>query len=187
MKLIGISATITGTKTSIIVQNVLDKVKVKYPDVEVEYLDLKNVELQFCDGRDPNTYTGDTKNVIDQLASGDVFLIGTPIFRASMTGALKNLFDLVPDSVFRNKVMGFVANGGTYQHYLVIENQVKPVAGYFRSFVTPSYVYVQNEHFNRENQIIDMGVIKRLENLADELVLMHTGLNELRDKVQIAK
>ncbi|WP_424768210.1 NADPH-dependent FMN reductase [Paenibacillus sp. sgz302251] len=187
MKLVGISGTVTGTKTSIIVQYVLDQVKKKYPDVNVEYVDLKTVDLQFCDGRDPHTYSGNTKEVIEQLLSADFFLIGTPIFRSSMTGALKNLFDLVPDEVFRNKVIGFVANGGTYQHYLVVENQVKPVAGYFRAFVTPSYVYVTNEHFNKENEIIDIGVLNRLDLLADELTLMHKGLKELQDREPLVK
>ncbi|MGN7397772.1 NADPH-dependent FMN reductase [Peribacillus frigoritolerans] len=176
MKIIGISGTVTGTKTSVLVQYVLDKIKEKYNEVKVEYIDLKMVDLQFCDGRDPYTYTGDTKAVIDLLNSADFFLIGTPIFRASLTGALKNLFDLVPDEVFRKKVIGFVANGGTYQHYLVIENQVKPIAGYFRSYVAPSYVYAQNLHFNKSNEIIDPDVLKRLDDLADELITMQLSL-----------
>jgi len=183
MKIIGISGTVTGTKTSVLVQYVLNRIKKKYKQVEVDYLDLKKVDLQFCDGRDPNTYTGDTKVVIDLLQSADFFLIGTPIFRASLTGALKNLFDLVPDEVFRKKVLGFVATGGTSQHYLVIENQVKPIAGYFRSYVAPSYVYAQNHHFNQSNEIIDADVMKRLDDLADELVMMQQSLKNEEARV----
>lgn len=176
MKLVGISGTISGSKTMITVQAVLDEIKRNYPEVEVELLDLKQYDVQFCDGRDPATYTGDTKTVIDTVASGDFFLIGTPIYQASMTGALKNLFDLVPVSAFQQKVMGFVATGGTYQHYLVIENQLKPIAGFFRAFVAPSYVYVHNDHFNEHNEIADQGVLDRIGNLAHELVFMQKQL-----------
>jgi FMN reductase/FAD reductase [NAD(P)H] len=72
--------------------------------------------------------------------------------------------------------MGFVANGGTYQHYLVVENQLKPIAGYFRAFVAPSYVYANNDHFNRENEIVDTEVLDRIHHLAQEMVYMQNAL-----------
>lgn len=179
LKLVGISGTVTGSKTAIIVQYVLDQVKRNHPSIDVELLDLKQVDLPFCDGRDPLTYTGDAKKTIDLLASADFFVVGTPIFRASLTGALKNLFDLVPDDVFRNKVMGLVANGGTYQHYLVVENQVKPIAGYFRCYTAPSVVYLHGGHFNAANEIMDPAMLKRLDGLAEEIVMMQSGIKAL--------
>jgi FAD reductase [NAD(P)H] len=175
MKLLGVSGTITGSKTRIVVQKFLEEVKKYHPEMEVELLDLKDYHVQFCDGRDPSTYTGDTKKVIDIVSSADFYLIGTPIFQGSMTGALKNLFDLVPPKVFRNKVMGFVATGGTYQHYLVIENQLKPIAGYFRAFVAPGSVYAHNDHF-AQNELVDVEILQRLTNLSKELVLMQIAL-----------
>jgi FMN reductase/FAD reductase [NAD(P)H] len=175
MKLLGISGTITGSKTGIVVQNVLEEVKASFPETEVEYLDLKQYDVQFCDGRDPSKYEGDTKRVIDIVSSADFYLIGTPVFQGSLSGALKNLFDLVPVSAFRHKVMGFIATGGTYQHYLVIENQLKPIAGYFRAFVAPGYVYAHNDHF-QNNQIVDPDVQERIRALARELVMMQKGL-----------
>ncbi len=178
MKLLGISGTILGAKTAVIVDQVLNAVKKKYPEVEVELLDLRGLDLQFVDGRDPSTYNEDTKKVIEKVSSADFYLIGTPIFNGSLTAPLKNVFDLVPPNVFRHKVMGFVANGGTYQHYLVVENQLKPIAGYFRSFVAPSYVYVQTESFNQQNEIVDEEVLLRIEHLADELVTMQLGLTK---------
>lgn len=153
LKLLGISGTITGSKTRVVVQKVLEDIKQAHPEMEVELLDMKEYDVQFCDGRDPSTYSGDTKEVIEKVASADFYVIGTPIFQGSLTGVLKNLFDLVPPQVLRNKVMGFVATGGTYQHYLVIENQLKPIAGYFRAYVAPGYVYAHNDHFNKQNEL----------------------------------
>jgi FAD reductase [NAD(P)H] len=176
MKLLGISGTITGSKTLAVIEKVLDCIKMEYPEIQVELLDLKKYNVQFCDGRDPSTYTGDTKKVIDMVSNSDFFIIGTPIFNGSITGVLKNLFDLVPVPVFRNKVMGFIATGGTYQHYLVIENQLKPIAGYFRAFTAPSYVYVHNDHFNKNNEIKDDEILKRIRNLAREVVYMQKAL-----------
>jgi len=72
--------------------------------------------------------------------------------------------------------MGFVATGGTYQHYLVIENQLKPIAGYFRAFVAPGYVYAHNDHFNQQNELVDSEVVNRVESLAKEVVYMQKAL-----------
>lgn len=176
MKLLGISGTITGSKTKAIVSKVLEEAKNNHPELEVELLDLKQYDVQFCDGRDPLTYTGDTKAVIDLVSSADFYIFGTPIFQGSLTGSLKNLFDLIPPSVLRHKVIGFVATGGTWQHFLVIENQLKPIAGYFRAYIDPSYVYAHNEHFNQRNEIADEGVLERISQLAQEVVFMQKAL-----------
>ena len=61
MKLLGISGTIVGVKTSVLVQRILDEVKQKYPEIEVEMLDLRNYDLQFCDGRKLEDYNQDTQ------------------------------------------------------------------------------------------------------------------------------
>lgn len=176
MKLLGISGTIIGSKTAFAVNKVLEVVKQSHPQIETEMLDLKDYKVQFCDGRNPVDYTGDTKRVIDKVLEADFFIMGTPIFQSSIPGTLKNLFDLVPTSAFHHKVMGLIATGGTYHHYLVVENQLKPILGYFRAYVTPSYVYVQDEQYNANNEIIDPEIDQRLEKLADEIVMMQTKL-----------
>lgn len=176
MKLLGISGTIVGSKTAIAVQAVLDAVQRKHPDVSIEMLDMRDYDVQFCDGRDPATYTGDTRTVLDRIASADFYIIGTPVFQASITGVLKNLFDLVPVSSLYQKVMGFVATGGTYQHYLMVENQLKPIAGFFRAYVAPSYVYLHDDHFNEKREIVDQEVLERIDRLADEVVHMQRAL-----------
>ncbi|MET3322275.1 NAD(P)H-dependent oxidoreductase [Peribacillus butanolivorans] len=176
MKLLGISGTIIGSKPRVVVQKVLDEVQRNQPEIEVELLDLKDYNVQFCDGRDPSTYNEDTKKVIDIVSSADFYIIGTPIFQGSITGALKNLFDLIHPKDFRNKVMGFIATGGTYQHYLVVENQLKPIAGYFRAFVAPGFVYAHNDHFSPQNELVDREVLERVAALSEEVIFMQKTL-----------
>ncbi|MGO4498874.1 NADPH-dependent FMN reductase [Paenibacillus sp. 2RAB27] len=176
MKLLGISGTIIGAKTSIVVQKALDEVKRQNPDIEVELLDMRDYKVSFVDGRALSAYEDDTQKVIDMITSADFYIIGTPIFQGSITGVLKNLFDHIPPQVLRNKVMGFAATGGTYQHFLVIENHLKPIAGYFRAYVAPGYVYANNDHFNKQNEIVDADVLERIANLAQEVVFMQKAL-----------
>lgn len=172
MKLLGISGTIVGAKPALLVNAVLDEVKKQDANIEIDLLDLREYNMQFSDGRKIEHYNQDTQDIIKKMLEADFFLIGTPIFNGSIPAPLKNLFDLLPPATFRNKVMGFVAVGGTYQHYLMIENQLKPIAGYLRAYTTPSYVYAHNNHFNKENEISDEELLERIENLAHELIFM---------------
>lgn len=178
MKILGISGTILGSKTAVLVDTVLKEIKAGHPEIETELLDLRNYQIEFCDGRNPDLYNDDTKKVMTIVSEADFYLIGFPIFNASFPAPLKNLFDLLPPAVFRHKVMGFAANGGTYQHYLVIENQIKPIAGYYRAFVAPSYVYVNSAHFNEQNEIRDEEILKRIGEMAEELVMLQKALGK---------
>lgn len=59
-----------------------------------------------------------------------------------------------------------IGNGGTYQHHLVVESQLKPILDYFRCLVTPNYVYTMREHYNEQNEIISDDVHRRLKEMA---------------------
>ncbi|WP_048601761.1 NADPH-dependent FMN reductase [Rubeoparvulum massiliense] len=178
MELLGISGTIVGVKTAILVQTVLDEVKKQHPEIKTKMLDLRDYDLQFCDGRSVSDYNEDTRLVIQAVTEADFYLIGTPVFNCSIPAPLKNLIDLIQPTVFRHKVMGFVANGGTYQHYLMIENQLKPIASYLRAYIAPSYVYANVSHFNEHNEIDDLEIVTRIQHLADELVHMQKRLGQ---------
>jgi FAD reductase [NAD(P)H] len=180
MKIAGISGTILGAKTAVLVNSVLQEIKKHDSSFDTQLIELKDYNMQFCDGRAIHEYNNDTQKVINAITEADCFLIGTPIFNGSIPAPLKNLFDIVPPHVFRHKVMGFVANGGTYQHYLVVENQLKPIAGYFRSFVAPSFVYATPQHFNAQNELVDPDVRNRIKLLARELVYMQNGFIQLQ-------
>lgn len=172
MKLLGISGTIVGAKPALLVDAVLGEVKKRDANIEIDILDLREYNMQFSDGRATDGYNEDTQEIIQKMLDADFYLIGTPVFNGSIPAPLKNLFDLLPPSALRNKVMGFVAVGGTYQHYLMVENQLKPIAGYLRAYTTPSYVYAHNSHFNKANEIIDEELLERIGNLANELIFM---------------
>ncbi|GGG08729.1 NADPH-dependent FMN reductase [Paenibacillus abyssi] len=177
MKLLGISGTLVGAKTLSVVKRVVEQAALLEPGLDTDLLDLKDYKIEFCDGREPAGYNEDTRTVIETILSADCYIIGTPIFQASLSGALKNVFDLLPVTAFRGKVIGFVGTGGTYQHFLVIENQLKPIAGYFRAYTAPDYVYAHREHFNEHNEVVDVGVLERIESLAAQVVKMSKALH----------
>lgn len=167
MKIIGISGSIVGSKTRIAVERVLNKIKEVHSDIEVELIDMKEYQLVFSDGRDYRDYTGDTKNILEKIMAADGFIIGTPTFQASIPGTLKNLFDLLPMDAFRDKVVGIVSTAGSAKHYLVVEQQLKPILTYMLALVVPKYVFIEEKHFHQK-EIINDEIILRLNRLAED-------------------
>ncbi|SLM63632.1 MULTISPECIES: NADPH-dependent FMN reductase [Dickeya] len=62
-----------------------------------------------------------------QLAEADGVLIATPIYKASFSGGLKALLDLLPERAFEHKVVLPLASAGSIAHMLAIDYSLKPV------------------------------------------------------------
>lgn len=177
MKIAVINGSLSNpSKTYLTSAYVVEYLESNFPEVEVSFVDLKDYELVFCDARDPDDYEGDTREIIKVIQEADAVVVGTPIYRGSIPGSLKNVFDIIPNDSLRGKVIGFIATGGTYHHYLAIEHQLKPLAGYFKAHVVPGNVYAHNEHFHNK-QLTDVTIKDRLKELADALVDLTRSIN----------
>ncbi|WP_404405034.1 NADPH-dependent FMN reductase [Jeotgalibacillus malaysiensis] len=182
MKVLALSGSLSGSKTYTVIKEAAALLS-EFDSVEVEALNLADLKVEFCDGRDPLTYEGDTDLIIRKIVEADAFVIGTPIYRGSLTGALKNVFDLIPNDALRGKVIGFVATGGTYHHYLAIEHQLNPLASYFRAHIVPGGVYAHNDHF-QNGQLTDADIKRRLKELTHSLVSLASALDGERAEVR---
>ncbi|SDN27477.1 FMN reductase [Psychrobacillus sp. OK028] len=166
MKILLVDGTIIGTKTGVILDQVKDYIEEMNNEYTIEIIRLSNYDHQFVDGRPFENYNDDMKLLVSKFDQADGFIIASPIFQGSIPGVLKNTFDFLHPKSMRYKPVSIVANGGTYQHHLVIENQLKPILDYFRCLVTPNYVYTHKDHFDENNKIIDNDVHDRLRELA---------------------
>lgn len=61
------------------------------------------------------------------VASADGLVVGTPVYKASFTGALKVLLDLLPECALAHKVVLPLASGGSPAHLLAVDYALKPV------------------------------------------------------------
>ena len=65
--------------------------------------------------------------LIEQLAEADGLIVATPVYKASISGALKTLLDMLPERALAGKVVLPVATGGTVAHMLAVDYALKPV------------------------------------------------------------
>jgi NAD(P)H-dependent FMN reductase len=118
------------------------------PDVSASLLDLAEHRISFADGRPLDQLADDTPRVIARLGAADAVLLASPVYRASFTGALKNLLDLAPVDALRNKPVGVVAMGASLHHYLGVDWQLRAVLSWFGALVAPTSVYLESAHFH---------------------------------------
>nr|WP_285846867.1 NADPH-dependent FMN reductase [Sporosarcina luteola] len=166
VKVLFVDGTIIGSKTGAVLDAVEEYVRVASGDFQIERMKMADYDHQFVDGRPSEQYNEDMQEMVRKFEEADAYIIATPIFQGSIPGVLKNAFDMLHPHAMRYKPVSIVANGGTYQHHLVPENQLKPILDYFRCLVTPNFVYTHSGHFDQDNRIIDEDVHNRLRELA---------------------
>ncbi|PKB88559.1 NAD(P)H-dependent FMN reductase [Ewingella americana] len=67
------------------------------------------------------------KKLIAQLADADGLIVATPVYKASFSGALKTLLDLLPERALDHKVVLPLATAGSIGHMLAVDYALKPV------------------------------------------------------------
>lgn len=61
------------------------------------------------------------------VASADGLVVATPVYKASFTGALKVLLDLLPERALAHKAVLPLASSGSPAHLLAVDYALKPV------------------------------------------------------------
>lgn len=181
MKIVALAGSNVGSKTKTAMLKVTDILEHKYPQHEVTLLDLADYSLEFSDGRNYFEYDGDTKYVTETIMAADAIIIGTPTFQASIPATLKNIFDLLPVNAFRDKVVSSVVTAGTAKHYLMVEQQLKPILAYMKAHIVPTYVFIEEQDFLRK-EIVNDDVLFRLDRLVEDTVLTVEAFETIRKK-----
>ncbi len=185
MKIVLIAGSNVGSKTRIAMDHTLKIMNENYPKVETILLDLAEYEIIFSDGRNYLEYDGDTKYVTETIMDADAIIIGTPTFQASIPATLKNIFDLLPVNAFRDKIVSTVVTAGTAKHYLMVEQQLKPILGYMKAQTVQTYVFIEEQDFHRK-EIINDDVLFRLERLVEDTVVLTETYMQIREAKEAA-
>ena len=150
----------------------LDSVEQQGTSIPTSLLHLGDHQISFADGRPLSAFTDDTEAVVRQVLAADMYVIATPIFRASFTASLKNLLDLIPVEGLMGKVCGLVGMGATDHHYLAVDTQLRPVLAWFGAHLVPGEVYLQSRHF-QDGKLADPDAIAGLNALVNGIIATH--------------
>lgn len=134
------------------------------PGVSASLVSLADYRLGFADGRPLDALSDDAPRLVTMLEEADAVLLASPVYRASFTGALKNLLDLTPLDALRGKAVGIVAMGASPHHYLGVDGHLRAVLAWFGALVAPTSVYLESTHF-KDGKLADAGARAALGDL----------------------
>lgn len=179
MKIIALSGSIVGSKTRTAINNTVETLKKEHPEADLTLIDLADLDIRFSDGRNYLEYTGDTGFVTKEIMAADAIIIGTPIFQASIPATLKNIFDLLPVNAFQDKIVSMLVTAGSAKHYLIAEQQLKPILGYMKAQIVQTYVFIEEKDFHQK-QIINDDVHFRIERLVEDTIVLTETYKQIR-------
>jgi NAD(P)H-dependent FMN reductase len=159
----------SSRRTRALIKSALEGAEAADNDISIEIIDLSQATLDFCDGRPIEEYNLDTQRVLEKVKNADAYLFGSPMYRGTMTGALKNLIDLIPDDYIKGKSAGLVATGGSDHHYLGLDLGFRTAMAFFRVHTIPGVLY--HSRFMVENgRIVEDKIRNQAEQFGKDLV-----------------
>jgi len=152
--------------------------------VETDVLHLADYDLDTADGRGIDSYEGDTAAALDLIVEADAYVVGTPVYRGSYSGALKNLLDMVPRgqwqgdvAPFENAAVGLVATGATDHHFLAVDQELRPAFAFFGAHAVGGATYASGDDFD-DGELVDADLRERLELLGEATVDLAAAIDE---------
>ncbi|POP72540.1 NADPH-dependent FMN reductase [Pseudomonas syringae] len=115
--------------------------------------------------------------LIEAVSQADGLLIGTPVYKASFSGALKTLLDLLPERALHGKVVLPLATGGSIAHMLAVDYALKPVLSALKSQEVLHGIFAIDTQVNYDDNELG-GTLDEIltERLHEGLEHFHHGL-----------
>lgn len=117
------------------------------------------------------------EDALKAVASAQVVVVGTPVYRASYSGLLKLFFDLLEPDALAGKVVVLIATGGGPAHQLVLDHGLRPLAASVGATAVPTAVYAAERQFTAG--VPDEAVIARIDRAVAEAVSLASSAQPL--------
>lgn len=91
----------------------------------------------------------------DAIASADILVIATPVYRATYTALTKSIFDLLPQAGLAGTVVIPIASGFGADHRLAVDHGLRPLVASLEGWTTPTGVYATRDDVDAEGAITE--------------------------------
>ncbi|MDJ0573628.1 MAG: NADPH-dependent FMN reductase [Xenococcaceae cyanobacterium MO_234.B1] len=138
---------------------------------EVEILDLREMNLPFCNGGDEYPHYPDVIKLRDTVKEADGLILATPEYHGSVSGVMKNALDLMSFEHLSDKVVGMISVLGGQSNSNAL-NDLRIIMRWVHAWVIPEQIAVGQawQAFNEEGKLLDEKLSKRFDQFAQSLV-----------------
>ncbi|MBW4631166.1 MAG: NAD(P)H-dependent oxidoreductase [Iphinoe sp. HA4291-MV1] len=145
--------------------------KIQEIGAEVEILDLRQMNLPFCDGGDDYPDYPDVKRMQDAVSRADGLVLVTPEYHGGVSGVLKNALDLMSFDQLAGKVSGLISILGGQPNSNAL-NDLRLILRWVHAWCIPEQVAIGQawKAFSPEGKLLDEKLSQRFDQFAQSLV-----------------
>lgn len=138
---------------------------------EVEILDLRQMDLPFCKGKDDYLNYPDVEKLRSHVKNADGLILATPEYHGGVSGVLKNALDLMSFEQLSDKVTGLISVLGGQSNSNAL-NDLRLIARWVHAWVIPEQIAIGQawKAFDSEGKLLDDKLSERFDKFAQSLV-----------------
>ncbi|MBR8838978.1 MAG: NAD(P)H-dependent oxidoreductase [Stigonema ocellatum SAG 48.90 = DSM 106950] len=138
---------------------------------EVEILDLRHMQLPFCDGGEEYPEYPEVQRLRDAVSRADGLILATPEYHGSVSGVLKNALDLMSFTQLSDKVTGLISVLGGQPNSNAL-NDLRLIMRWVHGWVIPEQIAIGQvwKAFSPEGKLLDDKLSQRFDQFAQSLV-----------------
>ncbi len=141
-------------------------------DAETTLLELRDIDLVFYGSVPQDEYPPDIVRLRDEIRNSQGIILATPEYHGSLSGALKNMLDLMSIDDFETKIVGLVGVAGGHICAIHSLDTMKTICRNLHCWVLPQEVSIANsgQAFNDDGTVSDPSLEERLLNVGRQVV-----------------
>jgi FMN reductase len=149
-----------------ITQKAIDALTTRGFEATVSTIDLGPIAVDIVRSLVSGLPSAPVQAAIDRLAAADAIVVGTPVYKAGISGLVKSFADLLDNDLLLAKPIVLAATGGSARHSMVVDEQLRPLFAFLRSIPAPTSLYAAPEDWSSS----DLG--RRIARAANELAAL---------------
>jgi FMN reductase len=136
-----------------------------------EILDLRQMQLPFCNGGDDYPDYPDVIRLRETVQAADGLILSTPEYHGSLSGVLKNALDLMDFDQLSGKVTGLISVLGGSSNSNAL-NDLRVIMRWVHGWVIPEQIAIGQswKAFAEDGKLLDEKLSQRFDQFAQSLV-----------------
>jgi len=138
---------------------------------DTQMLDLRQMQLPFCNGDDDYPDYPDVIKLREAVAQADGLILATPEYHGSVSGVLKNALDLMSFDQLSGKVTGLISVLGGQSNSNAL-NDLRVIMRWVHGWVIPEQIAIGQswKAFSEDGKLLDEKLSQRFDQFAQSLV-----------------
>jgi FMN reductase len=170
VKIVGITGSLRKNSYSVLaLEQAIARIKALGGETEI--LDLKTMNLPFCDGGDEYPDYPDVERLREAVKNADGLILATPEYHGSVSGVIKNALDLMSFEHLSGKVSGLISVLGGQSNSNAL-NDLRIILRWVHGWVIPEQIAIGQawNAFDKEGKLVDAKLAERFDGFAQSLM-----------------